>query len=47
VYLGDKLVFEGKVEEMHEAVNVVLFNFKFINESGKVCSKGHVQIGGI
>ena len=45
VYLHDKLVMNLKTEEVHEAVNVVVFIYKFTNAKNKVVAKGRVQIG--
>lgn len=45
VYLNDKLVMNLKTEEIHEAVHVVVFAYKFTNEQNKVVAKGHIQIG--
>lgn len=45
VYLNDKLVMNLKTEEIHEAVHVVVFVYKFTNEQNKVVAKGHIQIG--
>lgn len=44
VFMGDELDFTAKAEGISEAVNVVVFKFKFRNK-GKVVAKGHVQIG--
>ena len=45
VYLNDKLTMNLKTEEIHEAVHVVVFAYKFLNEQNKVVAKGHIQIG--
>lgn len=45
VFLNDILDFSAKVEDISEAVNVVIFKFSFRNKSGKIVAKGHVQIG--
>ena len=45
VYLNDKLTMNLKTEEIHEAVHVVVFAYKFFNEQNKVVAKGHIQIG--
>lgn len=45
VYLNDKLVMNLKTEEIHEAVHVVIFVYKFTNEQNKVVAKGRIQIG--
>lgn len=45
VYLNSKLIMNLKTEELHEAVHVVIFAYKFTNEKGKIVAKGHIQIG--
>lgn len=45
VYLRDKLTMNLKTEEIHEAVHVVVFTYKFTNEQNKLVAKGHIQIG--
>lgn len=45
VYLHDKLMMNLKTEEIHEAVHVVVFTYKFTNEQNKIVAKGHIQIG--
>lgn len=45
VYLHDKLMMNLKTEEIHEAVHVVIFTYKFTNEQNKIVAKGHIQIG--
>ena len=45
VFMNDKLDFTAKVEDISEAVQVVIFKFTFRGLSGKVVAKGHVQIG--
>jgi acyl dehydratase len=45
VFMNDELAFTAKVEDISEAVKVVIFKFDFRNQTGKVVAKGHVQIG--
>jgi len=45
VFLNDVLDFTALVEDISEAVNVVMFKYKFTNQQGIVVAKGHVQIG--
>lgn len=45
VYLGDVLLFEAVVKDVHESVKTVLFTFRFIGSNGKAVSKGKIQIG--
>ena len=48
VYLGDQLLFQAQCETVSEAVDIVIYKFKFVrNEGGKrrLVARGHVQIG--
>ena len=47
VFLDDELDFTAKVEDVSEAVGVVVFKFTFRNAEGKLVARGHVQIGTI
>ena len=44
VYLNDHLQFNASVSEIYESVNVINFNFKFINQKKITVAKGKVQI---
>ena len=44
VYLNDKLDFQAKITNIVEAVNVVEFKFRFINQNKINVAKGNIQI---
>ena len=48
LYLNDNILLEATVEQVSEAVNVVIFKLKFrrcIDDKVELVAKGHVQIG--
>lgn len=48
LYLNEEIQFEAKVETVSEAVNIIIYKFKFyrvFGEKSEVIAKGHVQIG--
>lgn len=45
VYLGDRINWEGTVEDVSPAVGAVVVKFRFRNHAGKVVSRGRFQIG--
>ena len=48
VYLNDNILLEATVEQVSEAVNVVIYKLKFrrcIGDKVELVAKGHVQIG--
>ena len=45
VFMNEHLEAVMKVDEIFESVNVVIFQFSFRKEGGKLAAKGHIQIG--
>lgn len=45
VYLGDQLMFEAQVRDIHESVNAIDFDFIFRNSDEQRIAKGKIQIG--
>lgn len=45
VYAGDRLGWEGTVEDVSLAVRAVVIKFRFRNQSGRVVARGRFQIG--
>lgn len=45
VFMGDTLAFEAEVKEVVEAVNTVIYSYKFRNSSNALVAKGKIQIG--
>ena len=45
VFMNDELDFSAYLEGFSEAVNTIVFYYKFRNARGKVVAKGHVQVG--
>ena len=45
VYLDDKLIFSAVVDEVHDSVHTVVFNYNFENEKKEKVAKGKIQIG--
>lgn len=45
VYLNNRLMLNAEIVNFSEAVGVVEFKFKFMNDSGKIVAKGKIQIG--
>lgn len=48
VYLNDNILLEATVEQVSEAVNVIIYKLKFrrcIEDKVELVAKGHVQIG--
>jgi acyl dehydratase len=45
VYAGDRLVWEGTVEDVSPAVRAVTMKFRFRNQAGKIVARGRFQIG--
>ena len=48
VYLNDNILLEATVEQVSEAVNVVIYKLKFrrcLEDKVELVAKGHVQIG--
>jgi acyl dehydratase len=45
VYLYDRLTLKAIVSEVHESVNMILFKFRFFNQTSEVVAKGNIQVG--
>lgn len=45
VYLNDELIFTAKVHDIFESVNVVEFQFIFVNKDSVKIAKGKINIG--
>lgn len=48
VYLNDEIQLEARIEQVSEAVNIIIYKLKFRREqdgNSELVAKGHVQIG--
>jgi acyl dehydratase len=45
VYLNDRLTLKAIVGEVHESVNLVMFKFRFCNQTNEIVTKGNIQVG--
>lgn len=45
VYSGDRLAWEGTVEDVSLAVQAVTMKYRFRNQTGKIVARGRFQIG--
>ena len=45
VYVGDRIRWEGTVEDVSSAVRVVVIKFRLQNQAGRLVSRGRFQVG--